>query len=158
MRLGISVLGAALLLTTSLAAPASASPDRPEVSMAVRHDVSPAFRGLAAIPRRIAAQPNREIENRVPLDMAQRGKPNTGGPDPVVQQSAPTDPATPTPTLSFDGISDDDNAAILGGRVVPPDTNGDVGTASFVQVVNLMLAVYRKSDGVRTWKIVAGEP
>jgi hypothetical protein len=151
MKSRIVALGSGLLLAAGLVTAASASPDRPDVSMAVRHDISPAFRDLAAIPRRVTAKPNREIENRVPLDMVQRAKPNTGGPDPVVQASAPTDPATPTPTSSFDGISDDDNAAILGGRVVPPDTNGDVGTTYYVQVVNTLMAVYRKSDGVRVF-------
>ena len=71
-------LGCALLIA-GWAPAANASPDRPEVSGAVRHDVSPAFRDLAALPR-AAAQPNREIENRIPLDMAQRAKPNPPGP------------------------------------------------------------------------------
>ncbi len=155
MNRRVVAIVSALLLITGLATAANASPDRPEVSMAVRHDVSPAFRDLAAIPRRVAAQPDREIENRVP-DMMQRAHPSTGGPDPVLQTDAgPTGSATPTPLSSFDGISDDDNAAVVGGRVVPPDTNGDVGTTYYVQVVNLLMAVYRKSDGVRVFGPVA---
>src|SRR5215213_439709 len=150
MKGRIAALGSALLLAAGLVTAVSASPDRPEVSLAVHHDVSPAFRDLAAIPRRVAAQPNREIENRIPLDLADRAKPNPDGPDPVLQAD-PGPTATPTPTSSFDGISDDDNSALLGGRVVPPDTNGDVGTTYYVQVVNLLMAVYRKSDGVRVF-------
>ena len=146
----IIAMGSALLLAAGLATAAQASPDRPDVSMAAHHDVSPAFRDLAAVPRRVAARPDREIENRIPLDMAQRAHPAPGGPDPVLQTDAgPTGSATPMPLSSFDGISDDDNAAVTGGRVVPPDTNGDVGTTYYVQIVNLLLAVYRKSDGVR---------
>ncbi|HBL31897.1 MAG TPA: PKD domain-containing protein, partial [Acidobacteria bacterium] len=38
-----------------------------------------------------------------------------------------------------------------GGRIVPRDTNGDVGTTYYVQTINLILAVYRKSDGVRVF-------
>jgi hypothetical protein len=141
-------MGSALLLAAGLATAAQASPDRPEVSMAVRHDVSPAWRDLAIVPRRGAAKPDREIPNKVPLDMAQRAKPQTGGPDPVVDQG-PIVNNTPTPLLSFDGLSDDDNAAIVGGRIVPPDANGDVGTTHYVQTINLILAVYQKSNGAR---------
>src|SRR5215213_10648064 len=154
MKGRIAALGSALLLAAGLVTAVSASPDRPEVSLAVHHDVSPAFRDLAAIPRRVAAQPNREIENRIPLDLADRAKPNPDGPDPVLQAD-PGPTATPTPTSSFDGISDDDNSALLGGRVVPPDTNGDVGTTYYVQVVNLLMAVYQKSNGAKIFGPVA---
>lgn len=155
MNRRIVAMGSALLLAAGLATTANASPDRPEVSMAVRHDVSPPLRELAQTFRRNAAQANREIPNKVPLDLAQRAKPHTGGPDPVLQQDGPIVNNTPTPTLSIEGQSDDDNAAVLGGRVVPPDTNGDVGTTYYVQTINLMMAVYRKSDGVRIFGPVA---
>jgi hypothetical protein len=155
MKQRMVALGSALLLAAGLAPAANASPDRPEVSVAVRHDVSPPFRDLALIPRKAVAQPNREIDNKVPLDLAQRAKPNPGGPDPVLQPADVGEDATPAPILSFDGQSDDDNAAVIGGRVVPPDTNGDVGTTYYVQTVNLMMAVYRKSDGVRVFGPVA---
>ena len=150
----IVATGCAVLLAAGLATAASASPDRPEVSMAVRHDTSPALRELAQTHRRNAARPDKQIPNKVPLDMAQRAKPHTGGPDPVLDEG-PIVNATPTPLLSFDGQSDDDNAAVLGGRIVPPDTNGDVGATHYVQTINLLMAVYRKSDGVRIFGPVA---
>ena len=143
----IVATGCAVLLAAGLATAASASPDRPEVSMAVRHDVSPALRNQPIVPRR-TAQANKQVPNKVPLDMAQRAKPHTGGPDPVVDEG-PIVNNTPTPLLSIEGQSDDDNAAVLGGRIVPPDTNGDVGATHYVQTINLLMAVYRKSDGVR---------
>lgn len=156
MKHRMVALGSALLLAAGLAPAANASPDRPEVSVAVRHDISPPFRDLASIPRRAVVQPNRQIDNKVPLDLAQRAKPNPGGPDPVLQTDVEIgETATPAPTLSFDGLSDDDNAAVLGGRVVPPDTNGDVGATHYVQTINLLFAAYRKSDGVRTFGPVA---
>lgn len=144
-------VASALLFAAGLATAANASPDRPEVSTAVRHDVSPAFRDIAAIPRRVAAKPDKQIPNKVPLDMAQRAKQNHG-PDPIVQPDlGPVVSATPTPLLSFDGQSDDDNAAVVGGRIVPPDTNGDVGANHYVQTINLLMAAYRKTDGVRVF-------
>jgi hypothetical protein len=143
----VVAMGSALLLAAGLAVTANASPDRPDVSMAVRHDTSPALRDQRIIPHR-AAKPDRQIPNKVPLDMAQRAKPHTDGPDPVVDQG-PIVNNTPTPLLSFDGQNDDDNAALLGGRIVPPDTNGDVGLTHYVQTINLIMAVYLKSNGVR---------
>ena len=149
-------VGIAAVLAMTLAPLAYAQPDqvlRPEVSMAVRHDVSPPLWKQPVIFRPSkAAQPDREIPNHSPLDLAARHHPTPGGPDPLVSEPIA---ATPAPSSSFDGISDDDNAAILGGRVVPPDTEGDVGLTYYVQAVNLMLAVYRKSDGVRVFGPVA---
>ena len=66
-----------------------------------------------------------------------------------MQQTAPGAAATPAPIRNFEGLSDDDNAAVLGFRVVPPDTEGDVGTSHYVQAINLLLAVYDKATGNR---------
>lgn len=145
-------LGSALLISIGLAAAAGAS-DRPEVSRAVRHDVSPPLRDQPFVPFK-AVRPDREIPNRVPIDMNARAKPQVTKDAPPVDEG-PIVTATPTPLLSFDGQSDDDNAAILGGRIVPPDTNGDVGATQYVQTINLLMSVYRKSDGVRTFGPVA---
>ena len=45
---------------------------------------------------------------------------------------------------SFDGSSDDDNAAVLGFRVVPPDTEGDVGPRHYVQWINSVSEIFDK--------------
>lgn len=45
---------------------------------------------------------------------------------------------------SFDGSSDDDNAAVLGYRVVPPDTEGDVGPRHYVQWINSVSEIFDK--------------
>ncbi|MEM8486424.1 MAG: hypothetical protein AAF564_12805, partial [Bacteroidota bacterium] len=45
---------------------------------------------------------------------------------------------------NFDGSSDDDNAAILGFRVVPPDTDGDVGPRHYVQWINSVSEIFDK--------------
>ncbi len=146
MNRKLIALGSAVLVSAALVAPAGAS-DRPEVSKAVRHDISPALRDQPFVPVK-AARADREIPNRVPLDMAARSKPQTSK-ETLVVDEGPILNETPTPLLSFDGQSDDDNAAILGGRIVPPDTNGDVGATYYVQTINLLMAVYRKSDGVK---------
>ncbi len=56
----------------------------------------------------------------------------------------------PTPSLSFDGISSNDNAAAYGFRVIPPDTNGDVGPEHYVQSVNSLTRVFDKSGNALT--------
>lgn len=53
---------------------------------------------------------------------------------------------TVEPTIAHDinieGQSDADNDDVVGFRLVPPDTNGDVGANHYVQRINLILAVY----------------
>ena len=46
---------------------------------------------------------------------------------------------------NFDGTSDDDNAALLGFRIVPPDTDGDVGPNHYVQWNNLVAEIFDKN-------------
>ena len=49
---------------------------------------------------------------------------------------------TPAPTLSFQGTGDDDNLALLGFRIVPPDTEGDVGKDYYAQMNNLVFEIF----------------
>ena len=58
--------------------------------------------------------------------------------------------AMPAPTLSFDGLSNADNAAAYGFRVVPPDANGDVGPNHYVQSVNVLTRVFDKNGAALT--------
>ena len=91
----------------------------------------------------------------MPARLPGRAKPANAGAD-RLRQAAPGGGATPPPLLSFQGISDDDNARIAGFRVVPPDTQGDVGRTDYVQFVNLLMAVYDKSTGARVFGPVTG--
>lgn len=49
------------------------------------------------------------------------------------------------PLVSFEGLSNQDNFNIFGGRVNPPDPVGDVGPNHYVEMINLVFAVYDKS-------------
>ena len=69
--------------------------------------------------------------------------------DPVVQTSVPS-LNIPVPLLSFEGVSNADNAAINGFRVSPPDTNGDVGPGHYVQFVNDLVRVFDKAGAPLT--------
>jgi len=72
-------------------------------------------------------------------------------------------PSIPTPLLTFEGMSNQDNFNIFGGRVNPPDPNGDVGPNHYVEMINLVFAVYDKAGNlllgpVDTGSLWAGFP
>lgn len=117
--------------------------DRGGVSPAVQHDTSPPLRSMPFRPP--AAGFPRKVPLRVPAGLASR--PDPDGDDPAAQTAPGVSSAVQL--QSFEGLSDDDNAAVLGFRVVPPDPNGDVGPNHYVQMINLILAVYDKSTGAR---------
>jgi len=56
----------------------------------------------------------------------------------------------PAPSLSFDGISSNEVAAAFGFRVVPPDTNGDVGLNHYIQSVNALTRIFDKNGNAVT--------
>jgi hypothetical protein len=53
--------------------------------------------------------------------------------------------AIPSTLANFEGLSNQDNFNIFGGRVNPPDPVGDVGPNHYVEMTNLTFAVYDKS-------------
>jgi len=57
--------------------------------------------------------------------------------------------SAPTVNHSIAGYSSDDNAAVIGGRITPPDSNGDVGQTAYVEYVNLGWDVFDKATGSR---------
>ncbi|MFC4453979.1 hypothetical protein [Deinococcus sonorensis] len=64
-------------------------------------------------------------------------------PSPNLPQQAPA------ATRSFDGMTNEDNRKTIGGRVLPPDTVGDVGYNYYVQAVNEVVGVFDKTSGAR---------
>ncbi len=75
--------------------------------------------------------------------------------DPVLQELSP-EPLTPTPSLFFGGLTSDDNAVAFGFRVMPPDTDGDVGPNHYVQMVNNLFRVFDKNGNPLTAKFTIG--
>lgn len=123
------------------------------VSSDVRHDTSPPLREIRSKP--VLPGASREVEIRVPSKIAGKPKPEVGREDPL-RQRAVGSAAAPPLSLTFEGQSDDENAAVVGFRVVPPDTNGDVGKNHYVQFINLILSAYDKKTGARVFGPVAG--
>ncbi len=115
----------------------------PRVFESVASDLSPALSDLAA--NRVvpdveegegAGGEREEHEPEAADDSGFAG-------DTKVQTTAPN-PSIPGPTGTFEGLSNQDNFNIFGGRVNPPDPVGAVGPNHFVEMVNLVFAVYDK--------------
>jgi hypothetical protein len=66
------------------------------------------------------------------------------GPDNAVQTAGPL-AAAPGTLANFDGLSNQDNFNLYGGRVNPPDVSGDVGPNHYVEMINLVLGVFSKT-------------
>lgn len=125
--------------------------------VAARSGVSQPARRLAARQQRVADSGALvEVENRLmlrseaALAAARSAKiPDLLRFDPVLQTAAPQ-LSTPNPLFTFDGIDNFDNANAFGFRVLPPDTNGDVGPNHYVQTVNLLVRVFDKAGNPLT--------
>ena len=81
----------------------------------------------------------------------------------AVRQLFNLTPTIPAPLLTFEGMSNQDNFNIFGGRVNPPDPNGDVGLNNYVEMINLVFAIYDKAGNlllgpVDTGSLWAGFP
>jgi len=113
----------------------------PIVVEAVAQGVTQPLRNLRNIP----AQPGQPRE--VPL-LRRSLQEVPGDSTDTVVQSLPGDLLLPRPIQNFEGLSSDDNATAHGFRVVPPDTEGDVGPEHYVQYINMIFAIYDKSGNM----------
>jgi hypothetical protein len=125
----------------------------PKFSTAVAFDVSRPVRELAppSLARRTLTEEIREVRpDRGPVTI-DRG---FGG-DHAIQRSADgrsglVSALLAPPLLTFEGLSNNDNFALYGGRVNPPDPVGDIGPNHYVEMVNLAFAVYDRSGNALT--------
>jgi hypothetical protein len=65
--------------------------------------------------------------------------------------------AITAPLANFEGLSNQDNFNIYGGRVNPPDPVGDVGPNHYVEMINLAFAVYDKTGAVLAGPTAIGD-
>ena len=111
----------------------------------VRPNRSEALRNMAGrrapIYKAPYAVPNKMFKVNTRMDGDREMAP--GYVDPVLQ----TVPGLLAPSVgvSFEGTTEDDNDAILGFRVVPPDTDGDVGPNHYVQWINSVAEIFDKN-------------
>src|SRR4051812_5807470 len=102
------------------------------VGHSYKNDISPALRGIPALPLRAA--PDREAASNPHVGRHVNSR------DTVVQRTVAA-PNMPAPSLSFDGIP----FPGVGCSCAPPDTNGEVGSTQYVQIVNEGFQVFSKS-------------
>jgi len=114
---------------------------QPQVLYPTKFDVSPPLRSITAPP----VKPGEVLK---PREIVNREIPKVklgGGGKYDHVQNAPGIMSTPNPLLSFQGLDSDDNQAVLGFRVMPPDTVGDVGPNHYFEWINLVFKIYDKS-------------
>jgi hypothetical protein len=137
------------------AAPGAKASLTPRHSSAVAFDVSfpvsalasrSSLRGAAADS---AAEPF-DVRPEVGLDVNDQGHTGDGALQGSAGSSAiaATPLSIPAPLMTFEGISNQDNANVFGFRVNPPDPVGDVGKNHYVQMTNLLFAVYDKTGNL----------
>lgn len=139
-------LGCSICLTAA----ASAKNDRfkPIFKRAIKFGISQPLRSIKPV---LPKQPPGTKPQIIEVPIRRRPMPPVQIPlraqeDSVVQSSMPS-PKMPTPSFSFDGISNNDNAVIILSLFIPPDTNGDVGPNHYVQIVNVLFEVFDKTSG-----------
>jgi hypothetical protein len=96
--------------------------------------------------KKTADEKARAVPNNLPFRKQVPGAPKDADAALARTSAAPM----PPPSLSFDGLSSNDNAAAYGFRVIPPDTNGDVGLNHYVQAVNSLVRVFDKQGSALT--------
>jgi hypothetical protein len=152
---------AAMLLMAAWSVPAQAvAPElptfKPHFSDAVAMDVSAPLRALAAQGSRTdvsegAIRGHGAVREVRPERAApSKGASTTGRSDRdgALQPSAPSINAVSAPIANFEGLSNQDNFNVFGFRVNPPDPVGDVGPNHYVEMINLVFAVYSKGGSL----------
>jgi hypothetical protein len=122
----------------SAASPAIAAPPIPTFSTPAAFDVSPPLRDLAKRARPV-------LETQLPPERGPAVTDTGFTGDGAVQQGGAAQPlvtpSIPSPLLTFEGLRNTDNPFL----VAPPDPVGDVGPNNYVEMVNLVFAVYSKT-------------
>ena len=155
-RTVLALAAAFLTVAITIAAQAAPAPQviraTPQYSKAKAFDVSAPLRDLAsAAARRVPSALSQELIEVRPerdLEPAANAKGHAYSFDGALQRpdgkrhaAAPTIPA---PLLTFEGLSNQDNFNVFGFRVNPPDPSGAVGPNHYVEMINLVFAVYDK--------------
>jgi hypothetical protein len=134
----------------------SSSTASPQFSNAVAFDVSPPLSSLPQTTRMTASSSTALREIRPERGPIAKNKGFSG--DAALQRLGPSAKTAtiPSPLLTFEGLSNQDNFNLYGFRVNPPDPVGDVGPNNYVEMVNLAFAVYDKQGNVLAGPIPVG--
>ena len=132
----------AIALAAVGASQAGSAPARsgPEFSEAVAFDKSKPLRQLAK-----TAGATKQKAPPSWLESEARSSQTKATPAMQLCRRAAAPLAIASPIQNFEGLSNQDNFDIFGGRVNPPDPVGDVGPNHYVEMVNLTYGVYSKT-------------
>lgn len=149
---GLLVAGPHATRAASLAAHAEPSAT---FSTATAFDVSRPLSELAQSPSGsgvLGIPPEDEEDGPIPADTGFTG-------DQALQTTIgpQTLPGLSGPSLTFEGLSNQDNANLAGIQVSPPDPNGEVSPHFFVEMVNLTFAVYSRTGTRLLGPILLGD-
>ena len=124
---------------------------------AVAFDVSPPVRNLPLSMQSPFPSGEREIRPEPGVTAVDHGFSGDG----AVQRSfagiGTSGANIPSPLVSFEGFSNQDNFTIYGGRVNPPDPNGAVGPNHFVEMINLVFGVFDKQGNLLSGPTAIGD-
>jgi len=149
-----------LVLLTALPGAAQlrpgAVPASPQFSSAVAFDTSLPLRVMAPVVSRRAMPWDEELKEirpeRGPVAINKAFRP-----DGALQTTLGKSANIPNPLLTFEGLSNQDNFNIYGGRVNPPDPVGAVGPHHYVEMINLAFAVYDKQGHMLLGPVPIGD-
>ena len=149
----LTVIGTVVLVAaagTTQAGPNAFKAKDPKFTEAVAFDVSKPLKELAK--GRTAPAVNKAALSKGPEGMDFESAANSllrsARPAGAAAQSAvggQSAASISAPTQNFEGLSNQDNFNVFGFRVNPPDPNGDVGPNHYVEMINLVFAVYSKT-------------
>src|SRR5438552_587233 len=139
----VLLLAAIGALAAAAVVSGSASAGGPPITAGPPQVIHPAGRGEFRGNVRHIPQGNlvRSEDRPGPAKSTGETPPSTMQPDPVRQSAAPA-AASPAPSSSFAGLD-----FAHWGAGWPPDTNGDVGPAYYIQTVNTSIGIFNKAGG-----------
>ena len=150
----VMLISLTILFPTTTVAQASRGLS-PKFTNAVAFDVSPPLRNLPPSAMKWTLFSGAVLEVRPERGAVAKDKGFSG--DAAIQRSAAANGAMiPSPLVTFEGLSNQDNFDLFGFRVNPPDPVGDVGPNHYVEMINLAFAVYSKTGTLLLGPIETG--
>jgi len=142
-------LVAGLLVVPATASAQPAYSITPTYTTAAAFDTSPPLRQLATRAAGRAALTDEDVVFESPAEEVLEDREVVAqdhgySPDNALQNTAGHS-GTPATRANFEGLSNQDNFNLYGGRVNPPDVSGDVGPNHYVEMINLVFGVYSKT-------------
>ena len=126
-------------------------------SKAVAFDVSPAVRDLPLSMQAPTPSEDREIRPEPGVTVVDRGFSGDGAVQRTSARLGRSGVNIPSPLVSFEGLSNQNNFEIFGFRVNPPDSNGQVGPNHFVEMINLVFGVFDKQGNLLSGPTAIGD-